>query len=521
MYALNKSSNTINSISKVAYAELIGKDKKSVFKQKIRLQYNEYSYGDFTIPSNLVTGHYKLIVYTQWMRNAGSANFSQNDIYIVNPFLDYTNPKNGTQHKDENINAQITSPLLKMELNKLRFSKREKVVLQVKKSIDGVLSGNYSISVRKKSELFSPKRNSITAFVSPTQSENNVIKFVEAQNSYSVYAPEHKGELITGMVLDKNKTPAADVKVALSVPGESFIFSTTKTNKLGVFYFDIESSYTSNNAIIQVTNEKKEDFSIVVYEPAMFNYEQLKFNDLFVSVAQLESIKQRIVASQIENAFSSVKQDEITLTKPTARFYKADYVYKLDDFKRFSTISETMVEVVEHSWITKRRGKHTFHIRDYKSNKSELLPLILIDGLLVQNHEELYNYPSAQVKIINIITDRFLYRNETYGGVINVETVDKNYQLTSRGDYIKYLPLVQPLEKKEYHQPNYNRDVDKLKRIPDYRLQLYWNPSINFTNKEEQIEFYTSDITGDFEIYIEGFTNQGKPVSIKEIIQVR
>jgi len=57
-------------------------------------------------------------------------------------------------------------------------------------------------------------------------------------------------------------------------------------------------------------------------------------------------------------------------------------------------------------------------------------------------------------------------------------------------------------------------------RIPDYRQQLLWMPEFNFYGNEQEITFYTSDNKGVYEISFEGFTSQGKPVSIKEIITV-
>lgn len=71
--------------------------------------------------------------------------------------------------------------------------------------------------------------------------------------------------------------------------------------------------------------------------------------------------------------------------------------------------------------------------------------------------------------------------------------------------------------KKAYYKQEYISD--KNTRIPDYRTQLLWNPAINTTSSE--ITFYTSDVIGLFEIIIEGFTNEGKPLSIKELIEVK
>jgi CTP-dependent riboflavin kinase len=75
-----------------------------------------------------------------------------------------------------------------------------------------------------------------------------------------------------------------------------------------------------------------------------------------------------------------------------------------------------------------------------------------------------------------------------------------------------------PFPHKIYYQPNYEKDFDKLKHIPDYRTQLYWNP--NMTLDQKEITFYTSDIKGIYQVKIEGFTNEGKYISAVKYFRV-
>ncbi len=85
VYCLNDKSNTLSEISKIAYIELIGSDKIPVFKHKIKLN-RGLGQGDFLIPSTIQSGNYKLIAYTQWMKNLEQNQFFQSDISIINPF---------------------------------------------------------------------------------------------------------------------------------------------------------------------------------------------------------------------------------------------------------------------------------------------------------------------------------------------------------------------------------------------------------------------------------------------------
>jgi hypothetical protein len=47
---------------------------------------------------------------------------------------------------------------------------------------------------------------------------------------------------------------------------------------------------------------------------------------------------------------------------------------------------------------------------------------------------------------------------------------------------------------------------------------LFWETCIQLSSEEKELIFFTSDVTGVFEIIIEGFTNNLEPISIKKFI---
>ena len=66
---------------------------------------------------------------------------------------------------------------------------------------------------------------------------------------------------------------------------------------------------------------------------------------------------------------------------------------------------------------------------------------------------------------------------------------------------------------KEFYAPDYSKDLDQMTRT-DLRTTLHWNPKIRL-NKEQpqqQISFYTSDLSSSYLIEIEGLTDSGIPV---------
>ena len=71
----------------------------------------------------------------------------------------------------------------------------------------------------------------------------------------------------------------------------------------------------------------------------------------------------------------------------------------------------------------------------------------------------------------------------------------------------------------QFFQPDYTQE--KNTRIPDYRHQLLWLPNTDLSTINSNIQFYTSDVSGKFEVILEGFSATGKSVYIKEFIDVK
>jgi hypothetical protein len=121
---------------------------------------------------------------------------------------------------------------------------------------------------------------------------------------------------------------------------------------------------------------------------------------------------------------------------------------------------------------------------------------------------------------ISIVAGQYFLGPKAFNGIISFITKNHDFVSSQSGSYIIDASILRPTIKKEYFTPNYT-DKAKLERIPDYRYQLLWLPEVTLASKETPISFYTSDVTGTFEISLEGFTDQGIPVSLKDTFEVQ
>lgn len=83
IYKVSADHHKPNSISKVAYVEIIGVDGRPLVQAKIDLRRDNGS-GSFILPASLNTGNYLLKCYTNWMKNFDENFFYSKPITLVN-----------------------------------------------------------------------------------------------------------------------------------------------------------------------------------------------------------------------------------------------------------------------------------------------------------------------------------------------------------------------------------------------------------------------------------------------------
>lgn len=521
VYCLKSSDKTPSGISKVAYVELVDDNKKSVFKTKIALE-NASGQGDYFIPTTLKTGTYKLIGYTNWMLNKPFSELFQLNINIVNPY------KVDEKTASQNIfagNTNTTAESLKNEnvtlnLNKKIFSNRELVDLKIKSSNANYTNGTYSLSVRKLDNI--PAQNQISAVNFAAATAYPVVLDLKNENQ-KIILPEVRGEIISGKINAKNNSDKIDnISVGLSIPGKSFAFKVVQTDKNGNFIFNVNQTFYSPNIILQIIDEKANNYELTVNNAPEIDYTKVSFEkDAKLSYTIKESLLERSISSQVENAYFHKKVDNIEKT-PTVEpfYYPLTKEYILDDYTRFKTLKETITEVAVEAYSKQKDDKLYLHVNDPSVFPQLPNPaLVLVDGLYLENQNDLLTYNMKNVYKIEIIVGRYYVGAKSFNGLISFTTFDKDFKSTQTGSFIAKPTILRPQPKKIYNKVKYENTADN-ERIPDFRNQLFWNPDVQL-NQDSETSFYTSDLSGTFEIRLEGFTKSGIPVSIKENIEIQ
>ncbi|MEP6260118.1 MAG: hypothetical protein ABJ092_00975 [Gillisia sp.] len=530
-YCRNSRTKQLSTLSKVGYLELVDAAKNIVFKHKIAL-HNGHGQGDFFVPTSILSGNYKVIAYTRTMIGGAEETFFEGDLSIVNPFQNeqqniFSSGPSAVEIGSDNYGptptaqkSQAAAANLEIQLRTRLYKKRSKVNFLInQKGRDLASAGAFSISIRKLEDLEVLPRYTAQNF--PTVN-------TKGSGVSPVYLPELRGQLISGRILKNpdfdGNLGLANKIVALSIPGDSFFLRLVKTDARGRFTLNLENNDFGPRTFLQVLGEDRGKFTIVLDPDPSINYSSLLFESLHLPMSFEDKIMERSIYSQIENSYLEMKQDSLLWNGKPYPFYGVlPEVYDLDEFTRFKSLNEVLIEIVKLVSIRRMGGNQQLDIVGgfIEPEGGNYGPLVLVDGVLLQDHSEIIAYDARKIKKIHVLREKYFLGPQVYKGIISFETIGGDFFDVMKKDFISEIEMVRPQQDKMFFNPSY-QDLDSSQnRIPDYRLQLLWNPNFSITNRATNVEFYTSDVPGEYEISIEGFTEDGTAVSLKEILRVQ
>ncbi|MGB3775834.1 MAG: hypothetical protein WA951_11310 [Leeuwenhoekiella sp.] len=184
---------------------------------------------------------------------------------------------------------------------------------------------------------------------------------------------------------------------------------------------------------------------------------------------------------------------------------------------------ETFIEVIELAAM--RLDPDQVRMRVYNTNpiiKSELDkldPLVLINGILIQDLKMVAELNPARIAYIDVVAQQYRLGPKIFGGIIALTTKENDFKLPQNTPNTINFELLRPIQNADFQYKNYGNQPEST-RIPDYRAQLYWDPEITITQQPKEIVFYTSDKTGTFEIKLTGYNVSGEKIEFLKTFTV-
>ena len=340
---------------------------------------------------------------------------------------------------------------------------------------------------------------------------------------------EREGFFIQGRVeFGDNRMVAGDHEVNISSNVNNDYFGRTLLDKNGLFIFynmDFDHSremlFTLNDTLNNYgTFDVTVDFPRLEKSTAHFQRNQMSNH----GITNWGNIQRHY---DLRGTKNSANMD----TKP---FYgEPDRVVKLEEFLNLPTINEVFRELLTGVRLRDRNGSPEIRVmevsedvsdrsrRKFYSNKP---PLLFVNNARVYDPTILTNMEPTEIDRYEIVYSRnrkyaFIDLEEgeqDFSGLLSVYT--KNGFNRSQLE-LKYLDIAGFSAYKEYYSPNY--DDSQSSRIPDFRDLLYWNPEVEFDSTGHfRFETFSSDLSGEYEITVEGITGDGQPFSKSRVFNV-
>ncbi|MBL7472179.1 hypothetical protein [Robertkochia sediminum] len=518
LYTLAKEEKSLSSKSKMAYIELLDQYGNRKIIQKVKLQ-NGTGKGDFFLPTSLESGYYTLTAYTRYMLNWPSDRFFRDRVVIINP---YTNNQeiflsDQLDSQDANIPNNSTLQTIKSSedpfiavTNKDHYKVREMVNLKI--ISDPYFLGNYSISVRKASESLVYKEN-----LTPEEFNEDYRKMRIEEIDQLKFLPELRGELISGKLATKQETGAFEKqRIFFSIPGDQYEIAIAETDEKGEFQFSLNANNLSSEVYFQVANASPQEAEIILNPLPSPSFTEEQGNSFSLKPEMKQAIEERSIHNQIENAYFEFKPDTVLVSETYIPFYgSSSKDYNLDEYTRFNSFKETLVEIVDDAWVdTDKDDRQAIFIRDFGNTNTKIgyKPLVIVDGLVVKDHEDLIAFAMKNVKTIRLVREQVNIGGQVFQGIFDVITFNNEFLEMYKEQKYLSAKIKRPQPAKQYFRQQHT-DTDT--KIPDFRHQLLWKPDVQLKENETEFNFFTSDIPGIYEVSIEGFTTDLKPVKFK------
>jgi hypothetical protein len=339
-------------------------------------------------------------------------------------------------------------------------------------------------------------------------------ELMKNKQPYFEFLPETHGPIVNGKVTDRRTgLPVPRVNGYLSVPGKYFRLSTAISRPDGSIYFHLDNFHGVKELIAQTNSQTDSNDRIDIANPFSDQYSYLPLPDSLYPQKFAAQLLYRSINSQAENAYHSALKNRFQpAMEDTIPFYgQPDRQYHLDDYTRFTTMEEVIQEFVDNVHIRRQAGTAYFRVRNALFNLFfDDDPLLLIDGVPVFNGDKMVATDPLKIERIDVVSHRYFLGPSISDGIVSFKSYDgqlAGYELDPNAIAIQYNGLSQ---QREFYAPVYETVAEQLSTIPDFRDQLLWSPEITTdTAGKKQLTLYTSDLTGNYVLFVQGMTSDG------------
>ncbi len=535
IYLLDARSQRLTSSSNLAYVEILNHENRPVMQKRIRLT-GGTGPGEAILPDTLSSGSYLLRAYTWAMKDFLPDGCFMKRINIYNALSPETdlNPR----RKEESpavdqavtVNAisrgnSSTPAATKVHVEMIcpdSCGTRERITLEFRirdNSSESPITAQMSISV---APFTGKSGHDITSSVNKAP-VIETLQGITLRNNI-----ENEFHFIQGHLLSRNtQMPDSGKYLFLSIPGKNAIFNYSRTDSEGLFRFSVPIDEVARELIIQPEGISNDN--IVRIESSFSEVFPVSYADGDATgknpPGYVSNLKVNYQVNRIYETQTTLLQPVPQLPgKPPKSFYGIpDFTLELDDYIRLPVMQEVFYELVPGVKLREKRSGYEMAVADpYYNVIYDQPPVTFIDGVVVSDPAVIAGLDPELVERIDVIWDRYVVGDYLFFGLVNVITYDGDFSQVSLPGQAARLPYRVADPVKKFYSPDYTAEERRRDRTPDFRNTLFWEPSVTpSADGKYRVEFWSSDVAGDYEINLQGVTEDGDPVSFRKVIRIQ
>lgn len=465
------------SLSKVAYVELC--DVRGIQAQCMVQLDGGTGWAALDLPNSMHSGHYLMSVYTRFMRNFSPQHYARKVVPVVN--LLHNSPADLVEWIDKPAPVQT-------------------------RATGGILSDKATYGIRSLVQLSLPAEasamSSLTLSVSRCDWSAEPVglpQLVELTNGSEVQIPEVEGHIVTA-----RQQNGQDTKSVLAVVGQNATLFEAQLQPDGTARY-YTTGLTGNLPV--VINRWWSDDTRVGME-LVSPYQGVLPAALPVLKAyyQEDALKTRSMAMQVQHAVQSALPHQPSLFNVLLKSQEPSRLYDLDEWTRFKSVREILVEFVKGIDRRKEGGRNQLYIRDLTGIR-DWPAMVLLDGAPISDVDELLQYDARRLKYLAVYDGRYTFGDNIWNGVISFVSYRASLSDIYLPEDSQMFTYAFPQDRPAYYMPVYDTAEMRQSSAPDFRHTLYWNPHV--TPGTGHCTFYTSDLTGTFRAVLTGLDAQG------------
>lgn len=485
-----------NTLSRVAYVEIC--DTAQVYAQgKVALNQGT-GWACIHLPQTMHSGVYQLVAYTRYMRNLEPDSYPRKFVAVLNTL--------GSSEKDSRI------------LNVLADQPEEGVV-PVSSYME--LKGDKEVyaSREKVSLSWSPQLAGAKELVLSVFRKDCAVKLVQPEPEKPVWTkgerwlPECEGHIVTAKITEGELPETATTQ--LSCVGKEMKMFEGKKKTEGTYQFHTYGVDDQQDIVLAAFTGDGKTYRMQIETPfieklpeevpdLICHYEDSSLIGRSVALQLSQAMPERVLPKEVEETIFSRVPDK---------------TYNLDEYVRFNIVEESIVEFVMGVSIDKVDGKKVIRMLNENGKGFNMFPvLVLVDGVAFNNHEDVLGYNVHQVQYIHQYRGEYAFGEAFYGGILSLITHRGMLQDMRMHEHMQMLAYEFPQNRPVFEMPLYQNEENRLSRRPDFRHTMYWNPSVD---GKTGVEFYTSDLEGEYEAVLKGIDAEGKKIELKWEFQVK